>query len=137
MNRIAHLAPQIIPLSAMCGLVLAGVAISLLSLWRAQTLFRGAPRTRVDKEPADAVAIEVLRQELQALQQQVQESRYYTPPAVTPPAPRSGLNLDKRSQALRLHRRGESPAHIAAMLELPLQEVDLLIKVHRIVLRSI
>src|SRR5438477_8481189 len=34
-----------------------------------------------------------------------------------------------------LHRRGEAPAQIAAILELPLQEVELLIKVHRIVLR--
>jgi hypothetical protein len=57
--------------------------------------------------------------------------------AVIPGAPRPALNLDKRSQALRLHRRGESPPQIAAMLEIPLQELELLLKVHRIVLRSI
>ena len=57
--------------------------------------------------------------------------------AFASPPPRAGLNLEKRSQALRMHRRGESPAQIAAVLEIPLQEVELLLKVHRIVLRSI
>jgi hypothetical protein len=36
-----------------------------------------------------------------------------------------------------MHRRGEPPAGIAAALGLPLQEVELLLKVHQIVLRSI
>lgn len=53
-----------------------------------------------------------------------------------PGAPRSCMNLSRRSQALRLHRRGESPAQIARALDLPRQEVDLLLKVHEIVLTS-
>jgi hypothetical protein len=36
-----------------------------------------------------------------------------------------------------MHRRGEPIAQIASSLELPQQEVELLIKVHRIVLKSI
>jgi hypothetical protein len=48
-----------------------------------------------------------------------------------------GLNLSKRSQALRMHRRGDSLEQIGAALEIPLQEVDLLLKVHRIVLSTI
>jgi len=52
-------------------------------------------------------------------------------------APRSGFNLGKRTQALRLHRQGESAEKIAASLELPRQEVELLLKVHRIVLKNI
>src|SRR6185369_11305572 len=51
------------------------------------------------------------------------------------PAPlRSGLNLTKRSQALQMFRRGESTKEIAATLALPLNEVDLLVRVHRIAL---
>ena len=50
--------------------------------------------------------------------------------------PKPGLNLSKRSQALRMHRRGEAPEQIAEALELPLQEVDLLLKVHRIVIEA-
>jgi hypothetical protein len=129
--------PQLIAFSAMFGLLLASVAVSLLALWRAQALLRGV-RSNLDKtDPASASAIESLQRELQALQKQVQDTRQYPPFAAVPAAPRPGMNLDKRSQALRLHRRGEAPSQIASMLELPLQEVELLIKVHRIVLRSI
>jgi len=38
---------------------------------------------------------------------------------------------------LRMHRKGDPPDRIASALELPLQEVDLLIKVHRVVMKSI
>jgi hypothetical protein len=49
------------------------------------------------------------------------------------PAPlRSGMNVTKRSQALQMSRRGESPKEIAATLSLPQNEVDLLVKVQRI-----
>jgi hypothetical protein len=53
------------------------------------------------------------------------------------PAPvRSGLNLNKRSQAIRMSRRGERPDAIAASLSLPRRQVDLLLKVHGMVLNS-
>ena len=51
---------------------------------------------------------------------------------VPPPLLRSGLNLTKRSQAVQMIRRGESPQEIAATLALPRNEVDLLIKVQRL-----
>ncbi len=41
------------------------------------------------------------------------------------------INLTKRSQALRMYRRGETPEQIAAALQLPRNEVDLLLKVHQ------
>jgi DNA-binding NarL/FixJ family response regulator len=53
---------------------------------------------------------------------------------VAPTPLRSGLNLTKRSQALQMFRRGESTKEIAATLALPLNEVDLLVRVHRIAL---
>jgi hypothetical protein len=57
---------------------------------------------------------------------------------LVPPAPiRSGLNLSKRTQVLRKHRAGEDPAAIAAALELPRAEVDLLIKVQRLALEQV
>jgi hypothetical protein len=56
---------------------------------------------------------------------------------VPPPPPRSGLNFNKRSQALERHRRGETPPEIAAALALPQNEVELLVKVQRIVLSSL
>ena len=43
--------------------------------------------------------------------------------------PKPALNLTSRSQALRMHRHGEPPERIAAALDVPRQEVDLLLKV--------
>jgi hypothetical protein len=46
-------------------------------------------------------------------------------------AARPGMNLNRRSQALRLHRRGETPGEIARLLSMPAGEVRLLLKVHQ------
>ena len=51
---------------------------------------------------------------------------------VPPAPPRSGLNLNKRSQALQLFRRGETPQAISAALSIPSNEVELLVRVHKI-----
>jgi hypothetical protein len=48
----------------------------------------------------------------------------------------SGMNLSKRSQALRMHRRGETPAQIAAALGVATKEIELLLKVHKLVLEN-
>jgi len=47
---------------------------------------------------------------------------------------RSGINLSRRSQALRLYRRGETPEQIASSLMVPTGEVRLLLKIHRLVM---
>jgi hypothetical protein len=47
-------------------------------------------------------------------------------------APRSGFNLNHRIQALRLLRRGEDAAHIAAALGIARSEVELLIRIQEI-----
>jgi hypothetical protein len=137
MIRLPAIAPQVVPFALSCGLVLAGVVVSFLTLWRAHILFRASGSSVGGADPHHSADLDLLKQDLQSLQKQVQDARQYAPLPMIPPAPRSGLNLEKRAQALRLHRRGEAPSQIAAMLELPLQEVELLIKVHRIVLRSI
>ena len=50
---------------------------------------------------------------------------------VTPP-PRSGFNLNRRTQAIRLLRRGETVSHVSAVLGVPQREIELLIRVLRI-----
>jgi transcriptional regulator len=47
------------------------------------------------------------------------------------------MNLTRRSQALRLRRKGDSPEQIAETLNMPRQEVSLLLKVHEIVLNNL
>jgi len=49
-----------------------------------------------------------------------------------PPSLRSGFNLSKRFQAMRMLRRGEDTAHIAAVLGVSQREVELLIRVQGI-----
>lgn len=55
---------------------------------------------------------------------------------VPPKQPRSGLNLSTRSQALRMWRRGDTPQQIAAALGIPEREVELLLKVQRLVMEA-
>jgi len=52
-------------------------------------------------------------------------------PVVIAPAVRSGFNINRRIQAMRLLRRGEDVAHIAAALNVPRREVELLIRVQQ------
>jgi hypothetical protein len=42
------------------------------------------------------------------------------------------LSLTRRAQALRMHRRGESAATIAAALRVPRNEIDLLLKIQKL-----
>lgn len=82
-------------------------------------------------------ALRELQCRLDALASEVHEMEPQAAVTILPAVPRPGMNLSKRSQALRMHRRGETPDQIAHALELPLQEVELLLKVHRIVISSI
>jgi hypothetical protein len=55
---------------------------------------------------------------------------------VPPIPPKSGLNLNKRSQVIRMSQRGEQAGKIAASLNLPQREVELLLKVYGRVVSS-
>jgi hypothetical protein len=69
-------------------------------------------------------AIEQLKGQFQELEGKTGE--------LVPPSPvRSGMNLNKRTQAARMFRRGERPEQIAAALSLPQNEVALLLRVHQ------
>ncbi len=74
------------------------------------------------------------RAELEALNVRI-NSLAAPPPepvdVVAPFPPRSGFNLSRRVQAMRLFRRGEDPGHIAAALGVPEKEVELLIRVQQ------
>ena len=64
----------------------------------------------------------------QSLQDHEQDEEGASPmPAMTS----ISINLTKRTQALRMYRRGESPEQIASALQMPRNEVDLLLKVQK------
>lgn len=44
----------------------------------------------------------------------------------------TSINLNRRAQAIRLYRRGETPEKVAGSMNLPRREAELLFKVHRI-----
>lgn len=53
-------------------------------------------------------------------------------PVFAPALPRAGMNLSNRVHALRMLRRGEDVAHVAAALGVPRREVELLVRVQEI-----
>lgn len=115
-------------------LAVAAVGVSLFALWRAQVLIVLADRrthTRIEEFRASTAA---LQNSLEGQAVQLEDLRQQPQPAAVPAVPRAGMNLGKRSQVLRMHRNGDAPERIAAALEVPRQEIDLLIKVHRIVI---
>ena len=82
------------------------------------------------------VNMEALVARFGSLEQQAEDLRRQ-PAEAAPDAGRAALNLNKRAQVLRMHRRGDPAERIASLLEVPRQEVDLLIKVHRIILSQL
>jgi len=125
----------VVPLLGIAAvLAVAAIAVSFFATWRTKALadlLDHRTRARIDQLHATIAA---LQGALDAQGGRLSDLEHQPHPAVVPVAPRAGLNLSKRSQALRMHRKGDPPERIAAALEVPQQEVDLLIKVHRIVL---
>ena len=127
----------LLPLSILCGLILCATAISLLAAHRAYCLLREMNARGDERQSQDDAGIQSVRDSLEALAAQLHDLQNHPPVAAPPGLPKSGLNLSKRSHALRMHRHGEGAEQIAAALDLPRQEVELLLKVHRIVLSSV
>jgi len=84
------------------------------------------------RQDAMADEVEALGKAFGRLEEELREMSRRSELLVEPPPAASGLNLSRRSQALRMHRRGESPANIAASLGMPQLEVELLLKVEQI-----
>jgi len=116
---------------------LAAGAVSMFGLSRARAQARAAADQAQAGEELCGSALRALRESLDGLAAQLKVLQQQPSVAVAPATPKPGLNLTKRSLALRMHRRGDPAEQIAAALEIPVQEVDLLLKVHRIVIRDL
>jgi hypothetical protein len=77
-----------------------------------------------------------LKAKLQELSLRIHDAEERLGIAVLPPTPKASLNLNKRTQVIRMSRRGEPEENIAASLSIPRKEVELLLKVHRLVLNG-
>lgn len=72
------------------------------------------------------------RSHVQELMKRVEEAERRAEISAAPPSELKGINLNRRTQAMRLFRRGESPAQVSAALGMPQCQTELLEKVHRI-----
>jgi hypothetical protein len=125
-----------IPLAILCALALTAAAASLFALFYAKALVREANRRTSDLQSQLENALQASQSGLEELSTEVRDLRREPGVAVSPGMPRPGFNLTTRSQVLRLHRRGETAQQIAKVMAVPRQEVELLLKVHGIVLDS-
>ena len=119
------------------ALALSSLLVSFYAFWRSQRDSQTAAAELETVRDECASAIESMRKELAALAAGLRETPRYLSAEPLPAAPRSGMNLSRRSQALRLKRNGETPQKIAETLDMPRQEVELLLKVHEIVLNNV
>jgi hypothetical protein len=127
----------ILLLALLTGLVLAAAGLSFVVLFHAQAAARASHARSREIEDQMETNLRVTEEGMQALATELHDLEQQPAFMANPATPRSGFNLGKRTQALRKQRLGESAQQIASSLELPLQEVELLLKVHRIVLSRI
>lgn len=110
-------------------LALISIAFGLcgyLFLTLKKDLQRGDSRRRGD--------VSALRAELAMLRAEVDELKAGVDslPPFAPAAVPLSINLNKRTQALKMMRLGERPEQIATSLRLPRAEIDLLAKVQKL-----
>lgn len=113
----------------------AAAALCLMGLLAVAFQVRKLAREDKGKEP-DPLASEIagLKWEIISLADRISVLESAEPRETTGATQiRSGMNLNKRTQALRQHRQGQPSIDIAKTLDMPKAEVDLLVKVHRIV----
>jgi hypothetical protein len=128
---------HLLALAVLAGLVLAAVALSFMALFRAKSLFTEGERHATARIEECQVELRLLRERYEAMAAELKNLRDHPPTTIIPGIPRSALNLTTRSQAIRMHRLGEPPEKIAHALDIPLQQVGLLLKVHKILITNI
>jgi len=125
-----------IVLAMVTTLALTAIGVSWFAFVYAKSLVEAANRRARELHSGVESAVKGAKAQIEELRAQLQDFGQQPLVSMSPGKPRSGLNLTTRSQVLRLHRRGEPAEKIASILEVPRQEVDLLLKVHRIVLST-
>jgi hypothetical protein len=91
-------------------------------------------KSRLARWHAGDTSTRELKIQLQHLNERLRDAEERAGIPLAPPSPKASLNLNKRTQALRMSRRGERVENIAASLSLPRREVELLLKIHGLVL---
>ena len=119
------------------GLLAAAMTVCLYMFLTLKAEIQALRRRSRRHEEASSFAFAEVRAALTDVRTAVVavEQMAQTPPPAPPMLPSASINLTKRSQVLRMAKRGERAEQIAATLRVPQNEVDLLLKVQRAVLR--
>jgi hypothetical protein len=126
----------VILLATLCGLACGSLAVSAFVLICA-AWHHDAGQRRARSRQRCEVTSQTLKEALEGLAAKIQAVQQQQPLGIAPVPPRHGLSPPRRTQALRMHRRGESPEQIAAAMGIPRAEVELLVKAHRIVMSNL
>jgi hypothetical protein len=109
--------------AALCLITSLGLFVNMkLEMARMRTAAIAPPPVDDVEDPAVAG----MKAEIERLRESVSRLEEVRPSQPAGP----GINLTKRAQVLRMHRRGEAASSIAAAMEMPPNEVALLLKVH-------
>jgi hypothetical protein len=119
------------------GLLGAGMGLCLYLFFTLKCEIQVLEKRSKEGRRALAEAVAAVRAALDEARAEVRDVQEQTGMLVPPAPAKSGLNLNKRGQVLQMYRRGQAPEQIAANLSLPLTEIELLIKIHRIVLEQV
>jgi hypothetical protein len=113
------------------GIAAAGLSLSLALFigikWEMAKARALARESQGDRE-AEQTVVRGLQTEVETLRETVRKLE------AAPPVRRigTGINLVKRAQVLRMYHRGETISSIAAAMETPANEIELLLKVQAI-----
>ncbi len=122
----------VLPLSYY-ALLLSGLGLCLYLFMALKVEIRKLETRWSRKQRGLEETIHAVQAELDEVKERLREAEERAGVLVAPTPPPSGLNLSKRTQALRMFARGEPPERIAAALSLPDSEVQLLLKVQHMV----
>jgi hypothetical protein len=116
-------------------LLVLGILLGLNQRVRQLRVRSGQQEAALKKESA-RLAAEIAELKGQILElEQTASSPIQNAPIAGATAAGNGVNNTLRSKVLKMHRLGQSPDRIAGSLHVPRGEVDLLVKVHKIVMR--
>jgi DNA-binding NarL/FixJ family response regulator len=123
------------PAAVLVGFTLAAVGLSVFLLLRAQSLLRVADAVLRSQDAVVGASMAELKTRLDALSCEVRELERL--PSFAGDNSRAGLNITRRTQVLRMHKRGEGNEAIAAALGLRRHEVELLVKIHAMAMSGV
>ena len=106
------------------------IPVAFLVMLLLRSSQRAAARRNAERELASS-AVKVLRTEIGTLRKRLDEFEQSQIDRQAALVPQSGINTTKRAQILRMSRRGETAEHISAALSVPANEVNLALKVQR------